>query len=257
MDASDTVCPRCGEKAGRWETQVVDRVFSRFIPGGRPVTGGLLIANAVMFAVMMLLYGPGCLMHPTDEALTKMGMLFPRALLFDEYWRYVTHGYLHIGIVHFGFNMLVLSRVGPMMEDEIGSPRFFVIYCLSLIGGGVLIAMGRHPAAGASGALFGCIGFGAAYGHGYGGSAGTQMRNYFVSWIVYAYVFGFIMGNVSHAAHTGGLVAGAIAGYFVQRERHHRQRLNRYWLMASRACVLLTIAAFAWMVMARGGVMRW
>ncbi len=256
MDAADTECSRCGEKGERWETQVADRFFSRLIPGGRPVTGGLFIVNAMMFAVMIGIYGAGNLMHPSGEALTKMGMLFPRELLWGEYWRYVTYGYLHIGIIHFLFNMFVLTRVGPMMEDEIGSPRFFVIYCVSLLGGGWLIALGDHPAAGASGALFGCIGFGAAYGHFHGGATGQRMRNYFVSWILYAYVFGFIVGNVSHAAHTGGLIAGAVAGYVVQRERPYRDRLNRHWLMASRLCVAMTIAAFVWMIMARGGAMR-
>ena len=74
----------------------------------------------------------------------------------------VTSMFLHGGWLHVGFNMLFLFVFGPAVEWVCGHFRFFVLYLLCGIAGGiaqVAVAPDSHvPALGASGAIAGVLG---------------------------------------------------------------------------------------------------
>lgn len=112
------------------------------------------------------------------------------------------------GLIHLGFNMMVLFQVGPMLERELGLSRFFTLYTLT-----ALTATGLgyfwHPnvtVIGASGSLFGLIGFSITYFHRMGPS-GKPVRDFMLKWAVFAFVFGFIVG-ADNAGHLGGGLGG-------------------------------------------------
>lgn len=78
----------------------------------------------------------------------------------DQWWRFITPIFLHAGIVHLGFNMLLQLTLGRDMEKELGSLRFAVVYFSAGIFGFVLggnYATPTQPSVGASGALFGIL----------------------------------------------------------------------------------------------------
>ncbi|CAK7233407.1 hypothetical protein SBRCBS47491_008599 [Sporothrix bragantina] len=78
----------------------------------------------------------------------------------NQWFRFIVPMFLHAGIIHIGFNLLLQLTMGRDMERSIGSIRFFLVYVSSGIFGFV---MGGNYAAtgisstGASGSLFGII----------------------------------------------------------------------------------------------------
>ncbi|MFW6059573.1 MAG: rhomboid family intramembrane serine protease [Phycisphaeraceae bacterium] len=85
-----------------------------------------------------------------------------------QLWRLVTYQFLHAGLLHIFFNMLVLFFFGPLMEQWWGSRRFLVFYLLCGISGavvmtalsfipGLLAVSPQTELVGASGSIFGIL----------------------------------------------------------------------------------------------------
>ncbi|BFZ59508.1 hypothetical protein YB2330_000519 [Saitoella coloradoensis] len=93
------------------------------------------------------------------EELCGMGG-FKTDLLPDQWWRFIAPIFLHAGILHILFNLLLQLRMGADMERSIGPLRLIPIYLASGIFGFVLggnFAADGTASTGASGALFGVI----------------------------------------------------------------------------------------------------
>ena len=251
MDRDEATCPQCGKRAPSWRVQVAQRAVGLVVPSALAVSSTLLIVNSILFILLVLIAGAQALFSPPLPLLAQMGGLVLSRLPQGQYGLLITYGYLHFGLIHFGFNMLVLSQVGPMLEQEIGKARFFTLYTLALIGGGLarFVVSGPIPTivVGASGALFGLIGFGVAYAHSTGGHAAHELRNFFIRWAIYGFLFGFFVG-ADNVAHFGGFIVGAALGLLVQREGIHRDRYTTAWGYAATLCVLATIGAFVWVI---------
>jgi len=182
----------------------------------------LIYANLVMFTLMVLHgtilgHGTSVLLSPDVRLLRAWGAQYwPFVFQLGDIWRCLSYGYMHGGIIHLGFNMVVLYQIGPLIESEIGWQRFFVIYSITAIVA-TLAGLLIHPqvtVVGASGALFGIFGFAVSYYHRVGGSLGIQRRNFLFQWIVIALLFGFVVG-ADNAAHIGGLIGGAAFGWLI------------------------------------------
>jgi len=220
------------------------------IPSPVPVSSAILGVNILFFVAIVAMDGPQALMRPSLEVMRNLGAMVPILFYEGEYWRVITCGYLHFGIIHIGFNMLVLSQVGPMLEEEIGAARFFTVYTVSLAGGVFLGLVIRGPVAihvaGASGALFGLVGFGAAYAHSRGRGM-VDVRNFFLRWAFYVFLIGFFI-RADNWGHLGGFMSGGVLGFLVERQGIHRARFTFVWIAAMYCCLALTLAAFAWML---------
>jgi membrane associated rhomboid family serine protease len=78
----------------------------------------------------------------------------------NQWYRFIVPIFLHAGIIHLGFNMLLQLTLGREMEQVIGSVRFLFVYFSSGIFGFVLggnFAAKGLASSGASGSLFGLI----------------------------------------------------------------------------------------------------
>ena len=75
------------------------------------------------------------------------------------WYRLVTSGFLHFGLIHIGLNMFFLYVLGPMLEPALGRVRFLLLYMAALLGGslGVVLLDKGGISAGASGAVFGLM----------------------------------------------------------------------------------------------------
>jgi rhomboid protease GluP len=255
MDRNDRECPRCGKRAPSWRLQVISRAIGLVMPAGRAVTSALLSVNAIAFFLLLIQGGSRALFTPDLQMLARMGGLVLSLLPEGGQARLITYGYLHFGLLHFAFNMLVLSQVGPLLEREIGKARFFTLYTLALVGGGLAryAVSGPIPTivVGASGALFGLIGFGMAYAHSIGTTAALEMRNFFVRWALYGFLFGFVVG-ADNVAHFGGFVVGAALGWIMERERVQGERYAAIWTSAATVSAVLTVTAFVWVALRWG-----
>lgn len=78
----------------------------------------------------------------------------------NQWYRFIIPVFMHAGLIHIGFNMLLQMTLGKEMEMAIGPIRFFLVYISAGIFGNI---MGGNYAApgiastGASGAIFGII----------------------------------------------------------------------------------------------------
>jgi rhomboid protease GluP len=255
VDRGDAACMRCGTAVGSWRGQAFMRTLGLVLPAWCPLTALLMGANIVWFALTVLLFGLRGLIEPDPATLVQMGALVPRFFWQGAYWQLITYGYEHGGLLHIVFNMVTLSQVGPFLERQFGGKRFFTVYTLALIGGGLADVLFRGGAVimivGASGALFGLIGLGTSFAHFYGGAQGHEQRNFFLKWALYGFVFGALVG-ADNVAHAGGFVVGAALGWVLEREqRRGGARAGRVWTAAAAGLAVLTLAAFIWMLLAR------
>ena len=131
-----------------------------------------------------------------------------------DWYRLVTAGFLHFGVIHLAFNMYLLYMLGQMLEPSLGRVRFLLVYFAALLGGsaGSLLLDGGGFAGGASGAVFGlmALAFVGYYLHGanpLNTSIGTLlMLNLFIT---------FAFPGISVGGHLGGAVAGALCAFTV------------------------------------------
>ena len=78
-----------------------------------------------------------------------------------EWYRMVTNGFVHFGLVHLAMNMWALYVLGGVLERKLGATRFSLLYVAALLGGtaGIVFiqptSVGVHG--GASGAVFGLM----------------------------------------------------------------------------------------------------
>lgn len=160
-----------------------------------------------------------------------------------QWYRLITSGFTHFGIIHLGFNMYLLFQLGNMLEPMLGRLRFLGVYFAGLLGGSALalVLEGDGVTAGASGAVFGLMGV-AAVGYFLRGinplrtSIGTLlMLNLFLT-------FAF-KGNISIGGHLGGLIAGALCAVVVASPSHKSFPKWMTYATPVAVCVLSIVLA--------------
>jgi membrane associated rhomboid family serine protease len=174
----------------------------------------LLIANVLVFFLQQTMPG------------LEMQLAFIPALILARPWTIVTYMFLHAGLTHLLFNMIALYFFGPRVEQRIGSERFFALYMISGMSGGLLSFVFAPAAAvvGASGAIFGVL---LAFARFW-----PRDRIYIwgvlpieARWLVIGYTaislwggFGGGASGTAHFAHLGGFVGGFL--YLLYMQRH-------------------------------------
>ncbi len=142
------------------------------------------------------------------RALSSEGLI---GVAEGEWYRLVTGGFLHGGLIHLGMNMFILWILGKQLESSIGSVAFGAIYLSSLLAGsfGVMLLDPEQLTVGASGAVYGLFGYTlvAQLARGI-----NPMQNGIGGIILLNLVFTFVFPNVSIGGHVGGLVGGMVAG---------------------------------------------
>jgi membrane associated rhomboid family serine protease len=169
------------------------------------------------------------------------GALFgPSISINHEYWRLLSSGFLHLGLLHLAFNMLFLYFMGPALEQAIGRINFTVVYFTALLGGsfGALLFEPLAPTVGASGAAFGVLGALIVIAHARRISiweTGLGLT------LVINVAFSLTIKNISIGGHLGGFVAGALAGFAMVELSERRGQSN----LAIAACVAIAAASVA------------
>lgn len=170
------------------------------------VTWILLGLNVAAFVVGAA--QAGSLQTMFRSTLWLDGALIPGSVAADQWWRLITSGFLHLGLVHVAVNMLTLYFLGPPLERVLGRVRFLAVYLLSLIGGSTAVMLFSDSiTVGASGALFGIL----------GALLVTFRRlradyRQLVVVLVINLVMTFTIPGISWQGHLGGLVVGVLAG---------------------------------------------
>ena len=143
--------------------------------------------------------------------------LFNRAILSDgqihgvaegEWWRLITAGFLHAGLMHLLFNCLALYTLGTPFEALYGRTRYAILLLISLLAGSyasITFNAENQVSVGASGAIFGLFGALLVVGR----RLGINVRS-IVALLAINALIAISISNIDWRAHLGGLLAGVI-----------------------------------------------
>ena len=201
------------------------------------VTKAILGLNLVVF---LLTSGQSLAGSGQRGDLAQRLALFGPAIARGEWYRLVTSGFVHYGIIHIAFNMLLLHRFGSMLEERLGRTRFAALFLASLLAGsfGALATSPYALTAGASGAVFGLV-----------GATAVGMRRHGIDlWhsdvgglLAVNLVLTFVIPGISVGGHLGGLAGGALVGWSMIGPQRSAQSTVPGVVVA----MVVTVAAFA------------
>jgi membrane associated rhomboid family serine protease len=202
-------CPECAS-----QTTKVRVGQGAFTPtaGRMPATIGLIAINVIVFLIELAGGGAGSL-NGGGTVIHDAGLRGPE-IANGDWWRVITGGFLHAGLLHLLLNMYVLYVAGSILEPGIGTPRFLGIYFVSLVAGslGALIVDPNTLTVGASGAIFGLMAAVIVVARGRGVE---QLATQFGLFVVLNLVLTFSISGISVGGHIGGLIGGAVAALLV------------------------------------------
>ena len=139
----------------------------------------------------------------------------------NQWWRFIVPIFIHAGIIHIGFNLLLQLTMGRDVEKLIGSIRFTIVYFAAGIFGFVLggnFAANGIASCGCSGSLFGIL--------------AITLLDLLYTWkqrpspvkdllfilidVVIAFVLGLLPG-LDNFSHIGGFLMGLVLGVCLLR----------------------------------------
>jgi membrane associated rhomboid family serine protease len=194
------------------------------------VTYALILTNVLVF-VYILLETPRSLLGDTD-AIGYIRLGLSRDLLRNDFfpgipdglpgqwYRLVSSGFLHYGIIHLAFNMYALYMLGQTLEPMLGRLRFGMVYFACLLGGsaGALLLQPHGLHGGASGAVFGLFGL-IIVGY---LQRGINPLTTSLGGVLLVNVLLSFRGGISFGGHLGGAVAGMICGWVMMAPAQRR-----------------------------------
>jgi membrane associated rhomboid family serine protease len=185
------------------------------------VTWGLIAVNVIVFVIDASMGGNlGNIWGGSGGPLVQAGAVYQPYVADGEWWRLITSAFLHLGLLHIGFNMYALYLFGPIMEDLYGHVEYLVIYLLCALGGSVLTILltPTQAAAGASGAIFGLFGVGFMVWrrrHLILNPMARAILSQVGTLLVLNLVITFTIPGISWTGHVGGLLVGAAIGFLI------------------------------------------
>ena len=144
---------------------------------------------------------------------------------YRQYYRLLSSGFVHAGLLHLAVNLFVLASFGPVVETIIGPVRLLIVYVAALIGGSYWTFLHNrmnadYKAVGASGAISGivlsvCVFFPL-----------SVVSVFFIPMPAIVFAVLFLLGSailaqrenriIGHEAHLGGAVSGLAATVIVE-----------------------------------------
>ncbi len=202
------------------EAKKSEEIFAKDFP---IVTYTLIAINVILFFAMYVL-GEG---STHVQTLINFGASYPPLIRDGEYFRLITSGFIHIGIMHLLFNNYFLYIIGPQIENFFGRIKYIIIYLGTVIFASLMsMLFFEGVSAGASGAIFGLLGATLYFGYHHRVFLGNFLRSYIIPLIVINLLIGFTIPGINNAAHIGGLISGimlaAVVGIKYKTENWER-----------------------------------
>lgn len=240
LEKNDKTCPRCGVRTTPYSLEIIKRMAGLETYYLVPATALFVFLSITDFIFITIQEKGAYLFSPSGKALLLAGaQMHP---LNGEWWRLITSIFVHIGLIHLGFNMIALIRVGPVMERMLGFRRYFSIFLFTGLISSVATMrfLPNSISAGASGALFGLIGMGIIYFH---RIAQPTVRNFFIRWAIYGLVFGMAI-RANNIAHIAGAIAGIVTGFLLESTPEKSKIIDNIWFVFSIILGILLLISF-------------
>jgi membrane associated rhomboid family serine protease len=226
-------CPECARERTKVRT-----LGSR--PAGPSATQVLIGLNVLAYLAETFAGGGGIAAAGGGSVFDRGALYGPAIANSHEYWRLVTGGFLHAGLLHIAMNMYFVYIIGNMIEPALGRARFLGVYFASLLAGsfGALLFTPAAHTVGASGAAFGLLGCAIVLARARGIDVWATGL---LPILLINLVFSVSLANISIGGHLGGLAGGLISGWLVV-ELGERRGMRAAVLIG---CVAVAAVAFA------------
>lgn len=209
-----------------------------------PATLILMVVNVVVFAITF--FQVNTFSEPIwSFYLLDAGAEFAPLALDREWYRIITHMFLHGSIWHILFNMYALYSVGAEVENEVGVKKFLLIYFLCGIAASLVSMQWNlfQIGVGASGAIFGLFGFSLMVSLFQGRQQGHSLKPIIINFIFFL-VVNIVLAKALRAdtsAHLGGLACGILLALPIW----WKEELIRSLKIGYAALILLVIIYFS------------
>lgn len=191
------------------------------------VTIILIVINVLVFLYMELTGST----EDTNFLYTHGAMYWPSIIDNGEWYRLITHMFVHAGPEHLLNNMFMLGILGYQIEREYGWFKYLLSYFVSGIGGAVLsslVEMRMSEAAvsvGASGAIFGIFGIMLVMIFKNRRRMGQVSAPRLIILFVLM-VFGNMEEGVDWMAHLGGALVGVVLAFLLYWPKNRENYFN-------------------------------
>jgi len=182
--------------------------FARRSEATTPYFTMILIGSIVAVFVAQMMTG-------LEASVDAAGFVKVR-FIEGEYWRLLTGGALHGGLLHIYFNSQALYGFGSLMEFLSNRAHVAIVFLLAVIGGGILslIFMPDGTSVGASGGIMGLIGYMAIYAYRRKAQLPPDFLKSMLINVGFIAAFGIIAYQlVDNFAHIGGFLVGAVYAF--------------------------------------------
>jgi rhomboid protease GluP len=250
VDPKSKVCEYCGQPIGKpsWQRPDPSKALGGLVLQSHFTTFIILFLNFALFAATLILTmksrdgSVGLLGGIDGEVLFMFGAKERFSILVrGEWWRLVTAGFLHGGVLHILMNSWVLFDLGARVEDLYGTSRYLVIYLVSSVFGFMAsMVWSSSLSIGASAAACGLIGAMVAYGRRTGSSV---IWSFYLRWALMILAIGLFLPVIDNAAHIGGFVAGFALGY-VAGTPQHGSPVESAWKAAAGVALAVVAVSF-------------
>ena len=189
----------------------------------------LVIVNVAVFVVMSFL-------GDTEDAyfiVSHGGCYSPAVVVGKEYYRLFTSMFLHFGLEHMFYNMLMLLFLGDTLEKTAGKLRYLLIYLVGGLGGNIASVIYEWKreeywvSAGASGAVFAVIGALACVVILNKGRLQDYSGPRLLMMAVLSILQGFTSSGTNYVAHVGGFAVGFLMALLFWRKLRQPENWNR------------------------------
>jgi rhomboid protease GluP len=252
ITTSEKVCPYCGEQVGPRAIDArggASSFVGGFIPHARFNTMVILLINCGLYLATTLYSmrsGQGNVLDIDVNTLLAFGAKSYPDIVAGQWWRLVTAGFLHGGLMHIFMNSWALFDLGAAVEEIYGGARMLVIYFVSNVTGFYLSFIWNPlaPSVGASAAICGLLGAMIGLGLRDRSSIGDTMRGTYLRWLIIIMIIS-LYGRIDMAAHVGGVAGGFGIAYLAGQPRLVKSAGENLWRVAAWIAVFLTAASFA------------
>ncbi len=205
-----------------------------------PITKTIIMVNVAIFIMTEFV-------SKQSTSVVSQGNLGLNPIFINEgeWWRLFTSGFLHFSLIHIGFNMYILFRLGETFEKALGPWRYIALYTTCLLGGAagaVVLDPMNGLTGGASGAVFGLA-----------GAAVVALRQRGVSFnnsqwgplLLVNLVLTFTLNGVSKGGHVGGLLFGVVAGAIIMHPKRRGKSLPQDIAIMAALMAIAIIVSYA------------
>lgn len=190
------------------------------------VTSVLIVLNVLVFLYMEYIG-----FEAADSFMDQYGMYWPAVIQDGQWYRIITHMFVHSGGEHILNNMFMLGILGYQIEKEYGPVKYAISYFVCGIGGAVISAMAEMwqnqavVSVGASGAIFGIFGIMLVMIF----KNRRQMGQVSAPRLILLFilmVFGNMEEGVDWMAHFGGAIVGVVIAFICYRPKFGNNRFS-------------------------------